>query len=255
MALHGDGLSGDERSGFSDWQEALAGWTDISASELHGLAVGIICAVEPPTDEEWAQLLRELSFAPLPDDALVLLTQYAEDAAFELADNEDALGFLPVVPDDTHPMRTRLLALKDWAGGFITGLGVSDRHLTKEDNEALKLLSYVAAIRVDDVPNDVPDHESHDGDYNNAVPNDDDKNDEAENESEAHYIELYEFARLAPLQLFTPTKKPFAQLALVKGLAADRKTAMELKREALTDVKMNMATDAMANKTDSDLLH
>ena len=45
------------------------------------------------------------------------------------------MGFMPLVPDDEHDLYERMLALKHWASGFLTGIGVADMSLTDAEQE------------------------------------------------------------------------------------------------------------------------
>ncbi|STZ31357.1 UPF0149 family protein [Moraxella ovis] len=81
---------------------------------------------------------RELSFAVPNQKALELLTEYGEDVSFALKDKDDAYAYEPLVPDDEHDLYERVLALKDWAGGYITGIGVTGVSLTEEEREVIK---------------------------------------------------------------------------------------------------------------------
>lgn len=232
----------DYLSGFTDWSEAFVDWTDVSISELHGLMTGFVCAIKPPSVDEWKILLSELSFA-LPDDkALELLAEYGEDVSFALKDKDDAYEFTPLVPDDEHEIGERFIALKEWAGGFITGVGMADMHLGKDELEMLSDLSKIASFRFD-----VDDFESANaskgfGENDDEMGDDFDEfdsfddEDDGEDPLELHYFELYEFARMVPVSLAMRQKKNFKDLALVKGLDPSRKTANELKETSLPPI-------------------
>lgn len=191
----------DYLSGWQDWQSAFSDWTDISISELHGLMSAIMTACQPTDTDGWAKLLGELSFSIPSQDALSLLSEYAEDVSFMLKDNDDAYGYEPLVPDDEHELSERFLALKDWASGFITGLGVAEMALSKEEQEHLSDLAKIASIRPDE-------NDEFDGD-------------------EEEYLYLFEFARMVPVLLFRKNRKAIAELSVIKGLSPDHLTAQE----------------------------
>lgn len=193
----------DYLSGFNDWQSAFEGWSDVSISELHGLMSAMMTTCQPTDADGWAQLLGELSFEIPPKDALELLSDYAEDVSFMLKDNDDAYGFEPLVPDDEHDLSERFLALKDWAGGFITGLGVAEITLSDDEHEQIADLAKIASIRPDE-------------------------NDEFDGDEET-YLHFFEFARMIPVLLFRKNRKDMKELAVIKGLAPDRLTANEIK--------------------------
>lgn len=140
----------DFLSGWQDWQTAFKDWYNISVSELHGLMSAIMTTCHPTDEAGWALLLEELSFEVPSQKALELLTEYAEDVSFMLKDNDDAYGYEPLVPDDEHELSERFLALKDWAGGFLTGLGVAEVALSIDENEHISDLAKIASIRPDE---------------------------------------------------------------------------------------------------------
>lgn len=194
----------EQFSEFNDWQNAFHAWTDVSVSELHGLMTAIMTACHPTDTEGWATLLGELSFEIPDESALELLTEYAKDTSFTLKDNDDAYSYEPLVPDDEHDLSERFLALKDWAGGFITGLGVAEVALSKDEREQIADLAKIASIRPDE-------NEQFDGD-------------------EEEYLHLFEFARMIPVALFRKNRKDIKKLSVIKGLSPDRLTANEIEQ-------------------------
>lgn len=208
----------DFLSGWDDWATAFADWSDVSISELHGIMTGVMTACHATDEEGWTRLLEELSFAVPNQKALELLTEYGEDVSFALKDKDDAYAYEPLVPDDEHELYERVLALKDWAGGYITGVGVTQISLSDEENELMRTLMEIAAIRLDD-------EESLEG-------------------GEEMWLQLFEFARMVPVSLATRSRKHVKDLALLKGLAPDAKTAQEIAAAKLSVP----VVDAMAKK-------
>ena len=204
----------DNISGWNTWLTVFEEWTDVSISELHGLMTGLMTACDAPDSEGWAHVLEELSFAPLPEPALTLLTEEAEDTVFQLKDKDDAYAFAPLVPDDEHDLYERVMALKQWANGFMTGFGITDCRLTVEENEMLTDLAKIGAIRLED-------EEDFEG-------------------GEESYLHIYEFARMVPVSFATRKRKPVKDIALIAGLAIDAKTAKEQQAERhMADTKPN----------------
>ncbi|UTO04952.1 UPF0149 family protein [Moraxella sp. FZLJ2107] len=195
-------MTTDYLSGWDDWTKAFEHWTDVSISELQGIMTGVMTACNATDSEGWTQLLEELSFEVPDEDALELLTEYAEDVSFALKDKDDAYGYEPLVPDDEHELYERVLALKDWAGGFITGIGVTGITLSADENELIRTLMEIAAIRLED--------------------------DENLEGGEEMWLHLFEFARMVPVHLATRKRMDVKQLPLLKGLSPDAKTAKEI---------------------------
>ncbi|MGE8572855.1 MAG: UPF0149 family protein [Acinetobacter amyesii] len=164
----------DDISGWSDWSQNFSKIEEISSpSELHGLLTGIVCVSQPPSREEWQQILATLDVAELDEDAVALLTEEAEDVAHSLSDDE--LDYLPLLPDDDHLLGERVQALADWCAGVVLGFGLAAGHLRTNEQELIEHLQDVASVEFED--------------------SDDDE------EGEESYQELYEFVRLIPVSL------------------------------------------------------
>lgn len=198
----------DNISGWNDWTIAFADWSDASISELHGLMTGLMTVCQAPTKkEDWERLLSELSFTLPNDEAMILLTEEAEDTSFQLRDKDDAYQYLPLIPDDEHDLYERIISLKEWANGFMTGFGVTDCTLTEEENTILSDLAQICSIRMN------PDEEFEGG--------------------EESFLYLYEFARMVPVSLATRPRKVMLELPLIAGLSVNSKTAFEIEKEGV----------------------
>ncbi|MDE4040772.1 UPF0149 family protein [Acinetobacter pittii] len=189
----------DDISGWTDWNAHFEGIEEISSpSELHGLLTGIVCVTEAPTREEWSQILTTLNVPELSEDALVLLTDEAEDVIHALS--EDELDYLPMLPDDEHLLQERVQALSDWCAGVVLGFGLASGHVRSDERELIEHLQDVAAVEFEDSDND--------------------------EEGESSYEELYEFVRLIPVSLSIGRKKiTVAESSLLKNFHAKSKTA------------------------------
>ena len=164
----------DDISGWLDWEQNFSDIEEVSSpSELHGLITGIVCVTQVPTGEEWLQILSTLNVPQLEDEALTLLVDETEDVAHALADDE--LDYLPMLPDDTHPLSVRVTALADWCAGVVLGFGLASGHIRDDEQELITHLQDVASVEFED--------------------SDDDE------EGELSYQELYEFVRLIPVSL------------------------------------------------------
>ena len=210
----------DDISGWNDWSQAFSDWSDVTISELHGLMTGLMTVCHAPTRmEEWEQLLTELSFSIPNETALTLLTEEAEDTSFQLKDKDDAYQFSPLVPDDEHDLYERVMALKQWANGFMTGFGVTDSTLTAEENVLFADLAKIGGVRID------PDDEFEGG--------------------EESYLYLYEFVRMVPVSLAVRPRKSMMSLPLIAGLSLDAKTATELEHEGVKPKPIPPVVDVM----------
>lgn len=181
----------DDISGWNDWSGAFQAIPELnSPAELHGLMTGMLCVVQAPTAEQWQMVLAQLSFEPLEDAALQLLTEEAEDLAHALADA--ALDYMPLLPDDEHPLSERVAALSDWCGGLLLGFGLAGGVVRNDESELLSDVQQMATIAFDE--------------------------DDDDEEGEISYADLVEFVRFIPLSLATGRDKIALQkTALLAG--------------------------------------
>lgn len=170
----------DDISGWLTWEALFQGIDEISSpSELHGLLTGIVCVTQPPSRDEWLQIMETLNVPELNQEALATLSDEAEDVAHALT--EDELDYLPMLPDDEHTLAERVQALADWCAGVVLGFGLASGHLRNEERELIEHLQDVAAVEFD--------------------ASDDDE------DGETSYQELFEFVRLIPVSLAMGRKK------------------------------------------------
>ncbi|MEB3767933.1 UPF0149 family protein [Acinetobacter sp. MD2] len=200
----------DDISGWLEWEQQFSQIEEISSpSELHGLLTGIICVTEPPSNHEWQHILNTLGVPYLADEALEILVTETEDVAHALS--EDELDYLPMLPDDEHPLRERVQALADWCAGVVLGFGLASGHIRQDEVEQINHLQDVAAVEFDD--------------------SDDDE------EGEMGYHELYEFVRLIPVSLAVGRKKiTVAESSLLKNYQEN--TEIDSEHDASTIVEM-----------------
>ncbi|MBU3846225.1 MAG: UPF0149 family protein [Candidatus Acinetobacter avistercoris] len=164
----------DDISGWNDWSQNFGSIEEISSpSELHGLLTGIVCVTQAPTHDEWLQILATLTVPQLETEALDLLIEETDDVFHALS--EDELDYLPMLPDDEHPLSERVQALADWCTGVVLGFGLASGHIRSDEAELIQHLQDIAAVEFDDTDND--------------------------EEGEISYQELYEFVRLIPVSL------------------------------------------------------
>ena len=189
----------DDITGWNDWNEAFGAIEEISSpSELHGILTGIVCVAKAPSQEEWSAILDTLHVPELSEEALLLLTEEAEDIAASI--HEDELDYLPMLPDDQHPLQERVDALADWSAGVVLGFGLASGRIRKEEEEWIEHLQDVASVEFSD--------------------------DDDDDEGEESYQELYEFVRLIPISLATGREKvEISETSLLKGTHLTKKSS------------------------------
>jgi len=106
----------------------------LTASELHGLITGLVCASASPSLEQlWPVLLEGEN--PGPDLAAAAGRLAGQTVAWL---SEADMGFQPLLPDDEQPLAERTSELGLWCHGFLAGLGMARRHAEGEIQEQVK---------------------------------------------------------------------------------------------------------------------
>ena len=153
----------------------------ISPAELHGLLLGRSCAGSGFDPDEWLTDAADLLGGELQDNIRNALIGLQEMVKGELT--SDDMTVVLLLPGDDAPLGERAIALGEWCQGFLAGFGLIARD-SALSAEAMEVLQDLAAIaQVQDAL-----EESEDG--------------------ESDYMEVMEYLRVAPLLLFTESKKP-----------------------------------------------
>ena len=154
----------------------------VSPAELHGHLLGRSCAGAGFDADSWLADAKELfqSENEISDNVRNALIGLQEMVKGELT--SDDMTVVLLLPTDDAPLPERAAALGQWCQGFLSGFGLTRRaySLSDEANEVLRDLAAIAQVQ-DAL------EESEDG--------------------ESDYMEVMEYLRVAPLLLFTETKK------------------------------------------------
>ena len=169
-----DSLAPPSHSRFDQALDSIG--LDQSASEIHGVLCGLLCAGTSQAHVEWMEEL----FRDRPADDLLakearqLLGQLYLASRKQIAD--EGLEFTLLLPDDEESLEQRAKALVDWCEGYLFGLGmagVTEQQLVGDAQEALHDISEFTRLDVDAL-------------------------EEGESDESA-YMELQEFLRVATL--------------------------------------------------------
>ena len=152
----------------------------VSPAELHGLLLGRSCAGSGFDLEPWLVDATELLGSEPQDNVRQALVGLQEMVKGELSGSEVTVVLL--LPGDDAPLVERAQALGLWCQGFLGGFGLAARD-TALSAEAMEVLQDLAAIA--QVQSALEESEDGEGDY----------------------MEVMEYLRVAPLLLFTETKK------------------------------------------------
>ncbi|NMZ97920.1 YecA family protein [Pseudomonas lundensis] len=166
---------------------------NVSPAELHGLLLGRSAAGAGFEPDSWLADAKELfqSENEISDNVRNALIGLQEMVKGELT--SDDMTVVLLLPTDDAPLPDRATALGEWCQGFLAGFGLNylDNALSTEGEEVLQDLAAIAHVQ-DAL------EESEDG--------------------ESDYMEVMEYLRVAPLLLFTETKKPEASAAAKPSL-------------------------------------
>ncbi|MDH5179268.1 MAG: UPF0149 family protein [Gammaproteobacteria bacterium] len=162
------------------------------AAELHGQMIGLLCARQTLTAQQWLdEAVPELAAARETGDALaaesaVILGDLFQQSQACLDEREFAFELL--LPADEFPLTQRIGALGEWCQGFLLGLsmgGIKDfEHLPGEVPELLN--DMVEISRADS--------------YELAD----------ESEDESAYVELMEYVRLGVMMVWEEIHQLYA---------------------------------------------
>ena len=151
-----------------------------SPAELHGVLLGRSCTGVGFDADNWLADVAELLETEPTENVRNALIGLQEMVKGELTGDDVTVVLL--LPTDDAPLTERAAALGQWCQGFLSGFGLTRRaySLSDEANEVLRDLAAIAQVQ-DAL------EESEDG--------------------ESDYMEVMEYLRVAPLLLFTETKK------------------------------------------------
>ncbi|WP_434704249.1 YecA family protein [Pseudomonas sp. Z1-12] len=152
----------------------------VSPAELHGLLLGRSCAGAGFEADGWLADAAELLEGEPVDNVRNALIGLQEMVKGELT--SDDMTVVLLLPTDDAPLAERAAALGQWCQGFLAGFGLTRREyaLSEEAKEVLQDLAAISQVQ-------------------DALEESDD--------GESDYMEVMEYLRVAPLLLFTETKK------------------------------------------------
>ncbi|MBV7567210.1 YecA family protein [Pseudomonas sp. QLc11A] len=154
---------------------------NVSPAELHGLLLGRSCAGAGFDAEGWLIDAAELLESEPQDNVRNALIGLQEMVKGELTGDDVTVVLL--LPTDDAPLTERAAALGQWCQGFLSGFGLNCRDSSALSTEATEVLQDLAAI--------------------SQVQDALEESDDGEND----YMEVMEYLRVAPLLLFSETKK------------------------------------------------
>lgn len=145
---------------YQTFVESIAALTlQITASELHGLLCGYLCAGADRQGESYVRALLQNKSNPESRNALLSLFSVFSISQQQISSFD--LEFSMLLPQEENPLHERAKAFSQWCEGFTQGLtlaGVDADHLYEEDaQDALQHLVEFAELDYDSLDVDEDD--------------------------------------------------------------------------------------------------
>lgn len=169
----------DTKLDFNQLNEAFEPYSQLeSASFVQGMLVGQLSSTPKLTEAQWIKsLVDEAGMSSIKESFLVVLHYIHHVTLSGLNSAEFDLTLL--IPDDQEDIESRVRYLADWCEGFIYGMGLGTAD--KLSKEATEILSDFADVSMVELP---PAEER------------------TKNETEADFMELSEFVRMAAIMVY-----------------------------------------------------
>lgn len=142
---------------FEEINETLSGYSELeSPSFLQGMLAGLICGAGEVSESAWIKkLLQEAGVKKIKESLLKTLHQLYLTTENGL--NSPGFEFDLCLPDDDQDMMFRAALLAQWAEGFLYGIGLSQKDVSKaspEVQEFLEDMAEIARLDVSDLADD-----------------------------------------------------------------------------------------------------
>ncbi len=157
--------------------------SEITASEAHGVATGMLCIKIESEAANWLTELFPENIVLLDEDKTILITLFEQTRKL-LSEDDFSFRFDLFLPGDDEPLQYQLESLRSWCEGFLFGVGhnSSASDWSAETNEIMK---------------DIVEFTKLDANVDDEIDIDEDEI----NENEAALIEIQEYLRAAVMLL------------------------------------------------------
>lgn len=122
-------------------------------AECHGICCGLLCRRSNANLDTYMGLLDMLELVKEPGTALKMSLEELFIASKKQLQDED-MGVSLWLPDDAETLEDRTMALSQWCGGFLAGLGSSGedalKGLSEDSNDAIRDLQQISTADVTD---------------------------------------------------------------------------------------------------------
>jgi len=155
--------------------------TDLTSSEAHGLATGMLCIECKVEASLWLAELFADDIILLDEDKTILVALFEQTRKL-LSGEEDSFRYDLFLPGDDDELSEQLEAIRSWCEGFLFGIGYSRSESTWPGETAEIMKDIVEFTKLDSEL-------------------DDDMDEEEKNENEAALIEIQEYLRVAVMMI------------------------------------------------------
>ena len=98
--------------------------TDLTASEAHGLATGLLCIENNIEAASWLAELFENDIVLIDEDKTILMALFEQTRKL-LSDEDESFRYDLFLPSDDVSLTEQLEAVSAWCEGFLFGIGFS----------------------------------------------------------------------------------------------------------------------------------
>ncbi len=155
--------------------------TDLTSSEAHGLATGMLCIESKVDSAYWLAELFPEDITLLDEDKTTLVSLFEQTRSL-LNGEDDSYRYDLFLPGDDEPLTIQLRAICAWCEGFLFGIGHSKSESTWPGE-------------TDEIIKDIVEFTKLDSEV------DEDLDEEEMNEYESAMIEIQEYLRVAVMMI------------------------------------------------------
>ncbi len=155
---------------------------DLTSSEAHGLATGMLCIENKMEVGSWLTQLLEDDISLLDEDKSILVELFEQTRKL-LCGEDDSFRFDLFLPGDDESLTEQLEAIRSWCEGFLFGIGNSRSESTAWPGETGEIIKDI--VEFTKLDSEVSD----------------DLEPEEIDEIEASVIEIQEYIRVAVMMI------------------------------------------------------
>jgi len=154
--------------------------SDLTASEAHGLATGLLCIENSIEVATWLSQLFPEEIVLIDEDKTILVSLFEQTRKL-MSDDDANFRYDLFLPGDDEPFADQIEALRFWCEGFLFGIGYS-RSTSDWPGETGEIIRDIV-------------------EFSKLDTDEDEQTDEDEDENVAALMEVQEYLRVAVMML------------------------------------------------------